>query len=169
MALEGIVGEDFAADGYRAQDVVLARFADLRYAGQAHELTVPYSTRGGTADLTAMAEAFGAEHARTYGHRAEAGAVECVALRVKGRVASDGGAVISAPRRLDGATSGTRRAYFGARHGEIETPVLTRAALAARGECLGPLIVEEYDATGIVPPGWTASVDAAANILLRRG
>jgi N-methylhydantoinase A len=73
---------DFAADGYRAEEVTLARFADLRYAGQAHELLVPY-----TADFAAMAEAFGAEHARTYGHRAEAEAVECVALRVKGRVA----------------------------------------------------------------------------------
>ena len=30
----------------------------------------------------------------------------------------------------------------------------------------GPLIVEEYDATTIVPPGWSASLDAYANIRL---
>jgi N-methylhydantoinase A/oxoprolinase/acetone carboxylase beta subunit len=31
---------------------------------------------------------------------------------------------------------------------------------------LGPLIVEEYDATTIVPPDWSARLDEHANIRL---
>jgi N-methylhydantoinase A len=161
--IERALRDDFAADGYRAEEVSLARFADLRYAGQAHELPVPYS-----ADRAAMAEAFGAEHARTYGHRAEAEAVECVALRVKGRVAKAKEEPALPPRKVSGEASKSRVAYFGPRHGQVEVPVLTRAALAAAGTHAGPLIVEEYDSTAIVPPGWTARVDAAGNIHLAR-
>jgi N-methylhydantoinase A len=162
--LERTVREDFTADGYRADDVTLARSADLRYAGQAHELSVPYA-----ADLSAMAEAFGVEHARTYGHRAEAEAVECVALRVKGRVikAKENGTT-PVPRRANGAAPATRAAYFGPRRGQIDVPVLSRAALAAAGTRAGPLIVEEYDSTVVVPPGWRARVEAAAAIHLSR-
>ncbi len=161
--IERALREDFAADGYRVESVSLARFADLRYSGQAHELPVPFS-----ADRAAMAEAFGAEHARTYGHRAEAEAVECVALRVKGRVAkAEEAPAARRPREANGAAA-SRAAYFGPRHGQVDVPVLTRAALAAAGPRTGPLIVEEYDSTAIVPPGWTARVDAAGNIHLTR-
>jgi N-methylhydantoinase A len=161
--IEREIRADLAADGYRAEEVTLARFADLRYAGQAHELLVPY-----TADHAAMAEAFGAEHARTYGHRAEAEAVECVALRVKGRVArATEDASAPSRRHADGAAADSRTAYFGPRHGQVQVPVLTRAALAA-GTRAGPLIVEEYDSTVVVPPGWRARVDAAASIHLSR-
>jgi N-methylhydantoinase A len=130
---------------------------------------VPYAATGDAPDLAAMAEAFGAEHARTYGHRAEAEAVECVALRVKGRVAkAKEEPPPSPPRKANGAAPGSRAAYFGPRHGQVEVPVLTRAALAAAGTRAGPLIVEEYDSTAVVPPGWTARVDAAGNIQLSR-
>ena len=60
-----------------------------------------------------------------------------------------------------------RRAYFGRERGWLETPVIRRADLAA-GRA-GPLIVEEYDATGLVPPGWHGTLDGAGNILLTSG
>ena len=34
--------------------------------------------------------------------------------------------------------------------------------------CHGPAIVQEYDTTVVVPPGWTAVLDAHGNILLER-
>jgi N-methylhydantoinase A len=165
--LEASVRADFAGDGHRVEDVTLARAADLRYAGQAHELSVPFAhTAAGGPDFAAMAEAFGAEHARTYGHRAEAEAVECVTLRVKGRLAARERPPTGTLR--NGAVSaGARLAYFGAA-GQVETPVLTRAALAEAGGRAGPLIVEEYDSTCVVPPGWRARLDDAANIRLER-
>lgn len=57
-----------------------------------------------------------------------------------------------------------RRAYFGA-GSESETAVLGRRDLgpAARP---GPFIIEEYDATTIVPPGATAQPDTMGNIVI---
>ena len=57
-----------------------------------------------------------------------------------------------------------RRVYFGGEHGWIETPILRRSELAERRA--GPLIVEEYDATCVVPPGGTAELDKAGSILI---
>src|SRR5690606_32033774 len=97
-----------------------------------------------------MARAFSDEHLRTYGHRADEQAVECVTLRVIARVQPE-----ETPwsKVLDAASGAareprTRAAYFGARHGLIDTPVVTRADLAQRRS--GPLIVEEYDSTVVV-------------------
>ena len=57
-----------------------------------------------------------------------------------------------------------RPAYFGRTLGWQETPVLPRSALAAPRR--GPVIIEEYDCTCLVPPGTTASLDAFGNIVI---
>jgi N-methylhydantoinase A len=46
--------------------------------------------------------------------------------------------------------------------------VIRRADLTGGGRT-GPLIVEEYDATGVVPPGWHAALDPTGTLDLRRG
>ncbi|MGH7003673.1 MAG: hydantoinase/oxoprolinase family protein, partial [Alphaproteobacteria bacterium] len=169
--LAAAIRADLEADGYEAKDVALARFADLRYAGQAHELLVPYATtKAGEADFAAMAEAFAAEHRRTYGHAAEAEAVECVALRIKGCVIAEAKAEPDAAAALRAAkktANSTRLAYFGPAAGQVSVPVISRATLGD-GERQGPLIVEEYDSTCVVPPRWSAHLDGAANIRLIR-
>jgi N-methylhydantoinase A len=61
-----------------------------------------------------------------------------------------------------------RQAYFGPEVGFLTTPVLVRPDL--RGTTLsGPLIVEEYDATIVVPPGCDASLDEWGNVDIRIG
>ena len=47
----------------------------------------------------------------------------------------------------------------------LRTRVISRSMLAA-GACEGPAIVQEYDTTVVVPPGWTAVLDEHGNILL---
>ena len=150
MATEGVAGFQ------------LERHADLRYSGQAHEITIP--TDLGAIDLQTLAAAFGDEHERTYGHQAEREEVECVALRVTARIPAD---VLPARSRLVGGRSDRRNAYFGPQAGEHEVPVVGRGDLAS-GALNGPLIVEEYDATCIVPPGWRATLDGEGNLVLDR-
>ena len=53
-------------------------------------------------------------------------------------------------------------------HGEIATPVIRRAALDATPRP-GPLLVDEYDATTLIPPGCTARLDAHGNIVISTG
>jgi len=166
--LEREVRATMAGEGYGRGEAVLERAIDLRYSEQAHELTVPF-----VADLDALALAFSAEHERTYGHAASAEAVESVALRVTARIAVediDAGAAARALERGDddgGGPRRSRRAYFGGEAGPRDTPVLSRRGLVG-GARAGPLIVEEYDATCVVPPGWRAALDASGNIELTR-
>jgi len=61
--------------------------------------------------------------------------------------------------------SSTRPAYFGPEHGLCETPVLRREHLPSE-PVRGPMIVEEYDATVVVPPGCSAARDHLGNIII---
>ena len=154
----------------RAQRARLKRSAALHYKGQSYELTVPVPDGPIDARMVAhLEEAFGAEHERTYGHRAgPEEPVELVAIQLVGSGLREGGAAgghqPGKPRR---PRRPPRRAYFGPEHGWLETPVLSRGDLAS-GRA-GPLIVEEYDATCVVPPGARAELDAAGNIVIALG
>jgi N-methylhydantoinase A len=148
-------------------NIRLSRRAAVRYVGQAFELTVPVdaedpASQGGAS----IALAFEAEHERTFGHRFPGErAVQAVAITVTGAIAT-------ADRERyagRGATPGgpgrerSRSAYFGPAHGEIATPVLERGDLSSRPRP-GPLIIEEYDATTVVPPDAAACLDDFGNI-----
>ena len=58
-----------------------------------------------------------------------------------------------------------RRAWF-VGQGWIDTPVMDRAGLAGHA-AYGPLIIQEYDATCLVPPDTRATLDDFGNILLK--
>ena len=165
--LEAQADAQLAADGFDADHRRFARSAMLHYRGQIYELEVRVGS--GPVDraaLEALAEDFGREHERTYGHRAGAGEpVELVTAQVLGRGLSDRPRV---PSRLQIAErapeAGMRRAYYGRAFGWIDTPVVARSALARGAD--GPLIIEEYDSTCLVPPGVRATLDPRGNLLL---
>jgi N-methylhydantoinase A len=155
-----------------SSDLTLRRFADLRYAGQGFELTVPAPDgRLGPAELARLAERFEMEHERTYGHRATDEPIELVNLRLVARIErgqeSAGAGHASRPLTPDTgvSTPSSRRAYFGREQGVVETPVVGRQALSADWRA-GPLIVDEYDATTVVPPDCAARLDEQGNIVL---
>jgi N-methylhydantoinase A len=58
----------------------------------------------------------------------------------------------------------TRRAYFGEGVGMVETTVLGRAEID--GTMQGPLLIDEYDSTTVVPPGARVTCDEYANIVM---
>ncbi|MBX6351677.1 MAG: hypothetical protein IRZ11_09260, partial [Clostridia bacterium] len=65
------------------------------------------------------------------------------------------------------ARKGDRPAYF-PETGFVPTPVYDRYRLAAGDRIPGPLIVEEREATTVVPPGWSLMVDGWRNLVIRR-
>ena len=161
-----------AAEGFTGTAVRIRRSADCRYEGQSFELTVPVA--GGPVEPSTLAgldEAFGREHERTYGHRAgPEEPVEIVSLRVVGQGIPDRPRVpdvLRVDRSGPGSAGGSRRVYFGPDLGWRETPIIDRGDLAtpASGR-LGPCIVEEYDATCVVPPGARATLDGHGNIVI---
>jgi N-methylhydantoinase A len=164
--------EQLAGEDFRGAAVRLARAADLRYQGQSFELTVPIDAdlTGGDA-LARIEAAFAREHERTYGHRAgPEEPVEIVSLRVLAQGLPERPRVperLRLDRERAGGEPRARRVYFGPPHEWQMVPIVGRGDLA--GGRPGPCIVEEYDATCVVPPGARAALDARDNIVIDLG
>jgi N-methylhydantoinase A len=161
--------DQLAADGFSLQQMRIRRAANMHYQGQTFELTVPVPQSPlDHQALSALAEAFGREHERTYGHRAgPEEPVEIVNVQVVGRGIPARPRVpdtLSPDRRHETGRLPARQAYFGPQVGWCETPVLRRTDLATPHQ--GPCIIEEYDATCVVPPKARARLDAYGNILI---
>jgi N-methylhydantoinase A len=157
--------DQLAAEGFTASKARIRRSASLHYHGQTYELSVPLPD--GPIDFAYLEEAFGREHEKTYGHRAGADEpVELVSIQVVGQGLREGASVPERvrPSRAEPAPPPPRPAYFGS---WIETPVMRRSDLAKPRS--GPLIVEEYDATCVIPPGAKAELDAGGNIVIELG
>jgi len=145
------------------------RQADMRYRGQAFELTV--SLPDGPLDgerLGQLAARFETEHEQRYGHRfAGAYPLEVVNLRLVGRLGE-----APAPPAIDvvaaaqAAGQSDREVYFGPAFGPpLATPIVSRAEIGLSPQP-GPLIVEEYDATTVVPPDCTIRRDGHGNLVI---
>lgn len=161
---ELLLDQDGSANG----SVSLHWLADMRYVGQGYELPVAITALPkAAADIETLTELFGQEHERTYGHRAHDEPVEFVNLRLIARVDSGKRPTIRAQGK-DREPQPDRLAYFGDIHGELSTPVITRSQLDASPR-QGPMIIEDYDATTVVPPGSKARIDADSNIRIDVG
>ncbi len=152
-----------AQDGFPPDRREATMFVLARYVGQSSEIAVPLSP-GTPADILAsLAEAFGAEHARLYGFRGPADErVEIMGLQLLARGRAERPRL---PGRIPPARLGAgslRPAWF-QDTGWATTPVIDRAGLAD-APLRGPLIVQEYDATCLVPPGAVANLDGFGNI-----
>jgi N-methylhydantoinase A len=154
-----------AADGFPVERQRLMLSALARYVGQSSELVVPVAGLNAAALLGGLAEAFGVEHQRSYGFRAGTEEpVELMGLSLVARGVAERARLPEAVAPAVAAGPRLRQAWF-AGVDWVATPVCDRAALAV-GARVGPLIVQEYDATCLVPPGVRAAVDGFGNIVL---
>ena len=169
--LEGLVqqGRDLLrAEGYEDRQQQFQRQADLSYVGQTSELTVSAPDGPITAQKQSeLGEAFEREHERTYYYRSDE-PLQLVNVRVIARGLSDEARV---PERLKVSAvastgSSTRReAYFGPDHGWRNVPVLGRADVNTTPR-KGPVLVEEYDSTVVVPPDWTVFLGRGQELVM---
>ena len=161
-------------EGFEDANQEVITQVDMKYKGQVSDLTVLMNPGKVTQQtIAALGEAYAQEHEKSFGYRTDA-PYQLVNLRVIARGHSPvsrgpGRLEIPAPSRQNGQTQ--RPGYFGASHGWIDTKVVDRTSVdrtGVDGSSGGPLIIEEYDSTTVVPPGWRASVDQWNNIILDR-
>ena len=149
-------------DGFAVTRQMFQRAASARYLGQSSEIEVALPDGDITPDT--IAALFAAEHEKTYGFRAPEGeAVELIGLSVMARGLPERPRLPERIVPFGQAVPPFRQAWF-PKEGWVETPVTDRAGLVRTVP--GPLLVQEYDATCLMPAGMVARVDGFGNIRL---
>lgn len=163
-ALERGARTELKREGFPPPAQRLLRQLDLRYRGQAYELTLPYRRDFG--------RDFHRAHQRRYGYADPARAVEVVNVRLRAV------GVTRKPVQRRGPSAGPRSpapawlkktpVYFNGRL--LQTDFYVRERLRPGNRIVGPAVIAEYSATTLLPSGWQLRVDAGENLLLdRRG
>jgi N-methylhydantoinase A len=172
--LEAKAREELAAEGMATAAARFARELDLRYTGQGYELRTPldglFTERLSAAAMQAARARFDERHAQIHGHAAKERPVEVVSYRVRVRVTVPKYEPRSEPASAQPAAAvakGKRRIHFGPTQ-SVEATLYERDKLDVGATIAGPAIVEQFDATTVIPQGWTGRVDGYGNLILER-
>ena len=147
-------------------DATLLYTADMRYRGQSFEIeTILQESWIEKGELSSIADAFHAEHARVYGHADDDAAVQVINLRL---------VIVGAapkPDMKELATSASTPEPIGAidvfYDGQVhQADLYERTSLLAGQRIEGPAVVQQDDCTTCILGGFTAEIDAFGNILL---
>src|SRR6201984_2179493 len=165
--LNGTGPRGFPEGGVDPAAITIERTADMRLVGQMHEINVPLPAGAiDESSLDVIRAAFGEVYAKRYTALYTGAAIEAISFRV--RVVGPTptldlhGAEAAAPGRAK--RKGVRQAWFG--QGFVAAAVYDRYALEPGDRIDGPAIVEEREATTVVPPGDRLTVDAHMNLRL---
>ncbi len=171
-------GRATLADASVASDAMrFVRQADLRHAGQGHEIVVELPDLDLGADgvgdevVSALRERFFETYEGIYGHAHRHLDLEITTCRLtaSGPKPSVRLEELRGGGATDDAIKGHRDAYFpdanGGDGGYVRTPLYDRTRLAPGATFEGPAIVEEVDSTAVIGPGTTVTIDAHANLV----
>jgi N-methylhydantoinase A len=152
---------------FGAREVLFERHAEMRYAGQRHNIKVPIS---GLADPAGIRQAFDRDYKRRYGHADSKAAAELQALHLSGFTRLQRPKLERLPRAATGMPPPQRRpVYFGAAGGAVEAQIFERTALAPGFKQSGPALIEEYGSNTLVWPGDSFEIGALGEIRIHCG
>ena len=140
---------------------IFKEYVDARYSGQSFELRIPYEK---SAD---MKKQFSEKHKETYGYSSN-DEIEIVNIRVKAVINTSGLnlRVSKHNHRELGAPSEYREVLI--KEVLRQIPIYSRAQLSLGTSGEGPAIIEEYDSTLVINPGWKWEVHDYGIELKRR-
>ena len=158
-------------EGFTPDQLKIDRSLDMRYEGQSYELNIPYFTetaayQQGTQELV---QEFHAAHDQRFGYARTNAPVEVVNLRLTATGETDKPPIRPLPL-VDADPSEAfnvqNRVVF---EGEaLPTDFYRREALQPGNQIAGPAIVTEFSATTVIPPNFSAVVDAYQNLILTK-
>lgn len=155
------------AERVQPDQVTISYYADVCFIGQSYSLEIGFDPA--TPALSArLYEDFLLAHDRVYGHAVRVPA-KIVALRAIHQAAgSDTIDEMRVPVASTPIELGTRKLWVSRLDQPVHARVINREALPAGFRFSGPAIVQQFDTTTLVEPGWAGIVDSAANIILTR-
>ncbi len=153
--LNGLIQENVNHNG-----IVLEKYLDMRYRGQAYEITVPFEKN--------FIESFHRLHQKSYGYCNRERTVEIVniRLRAKGRTQKPvlPKSTVFSERVASEALIDTRAVVFDGQ--KIKTDIISREKLVSGNIIEGPSLLVEYSSTTVIPPHVSGKVDEYGNILI---
>lgn len=162
--------ESVKSMGIAAQDIVLSRTADMRYVRQFHQVEseVPLGKLT-QKDVATILDNFHKRHEDLYTFSMPWRAIEFITFRLKATVPRAGFELVkiqTGTRDAAAALKRKRSCRFAGK--DVETPVYDGTKLLGGNTIKGPAIIEEATTTVVVPPSFTAEVDAYKNYILAR-
>ncbi|HEY2532250.1 MAG TPA: hydantoinase/oxoprolinase family protein [Xanthobacteraceae bacterium] len=179
-AIEGLYAEMETIGRHAVEDsavrprrVLIRRYADMRYIGQEHAVTVELDgALFERQDRTAIKQAFDAVHEQRYGTCAPKEQAELVSLRVTvvGEVTKPPKIELARGEAVTPkeALSRHKPVYF-RRPDFVDTPVYMRDRLLGGNRIIGPALIEEHASTTLIAPGDSAVIDGMGNIDIALG
>jgi N-methylhydantoinase A len=169
--LQQVARDTMQGEGVPGEGVRFEHYADVKYSYQLQELSIPFPVDTDPGDLLEkLTVLFRAAHEQAFGYNTD-DPIELVSLRLRalatvGNMKFADLAVKMAPSSNAMAPSEPREAFFGPRHGLLQTVVCRRSDITGVQD--GPLIIEEPDTTVVVPPGWSVSRDVYGSLVLAK-
>lgn len=130
---------------------------DMRYQGQAYEITLPYKK------TTNLVRLFGREHRKLYGY-SSTDSIEAVNARIRTVIPIPKAKLIKT--RLQSTRPPTPIAYrrMSLLGSWVKVPVYNREDLVTGVRSRDPCVIEEYDSTTLVGSNWNWKIDLYRNV-----
>ncbi|MCS7103328.1 MAG: hydantoinase/oxoprolinase family protein, partial [Candidatus Korarchaeum sp.] len=166
--LERKVREVFASEGFNPAEVLIERYADMRYYGQEHTVRVPVmGGKIGNAEVEELKERFHSSHDREYSFRLDSSPIEIVNFHVTGIILVKKIKLTEVPERnnsLDKAVKEERNVFLNGSFSKLK--IYDRDLLPRDKTIRGPSIVEGTTSTAIILEGQEAHVDKYGNLVI---
>ncbi|UNC92367.1 hydantoinase/oxoprolinase family protein [Candidatus Contubernalis alkaliaceticus] len=160
--------KELEREGFKYENLLFYRSADLRYPRQAYEINIPLGAEElNKKTLEQMVNEFHDIHLKAYGYNRQEEIIEIVNVRlsVVGKMHSfQHKAERLVDRDLSRASNIFRSIYYNGKY--IKTPVYNRDEMAPGGKIKGPALLEQLDSTTVITPGKTAYIDSYRNLII---
>jgi N-methylhydantoinase A len=160
---------EFASYGSERGQLRWEYFLEMRHHGQGFELLVEVDLdRLRTQGTRYLLSAFEAVHRERYGTTAPQYEVDIVTYRLVAEVASEP-QILDRLSRLDSVSSAAVEMSILTEHGVAKSgQFFARDSIPAGAKLAGPCVIEESNATTLVPSGWSASAHHSGALILEK-
>ena len=161
FALAGRGLKETVREGLKKNESRVLLSVDMRYAGQAYEINLPWDR--------SFTRRFHQLHEARFGHSDPSKEVEVVTLRVR----IEGKVRLKKPRSVSLKQGSGKQGFLGQREVYFDKrllrcPTYERERLNPGDRIHGPAVIYEFSSTVVVPPVWQARVDRYSNLDLLR-
>ena len=163
--------DEMETEGFTPNQIKVNRSLDMRYAGQSYELNIPYfaTTSASGTEIRTLIAKFHAAHDQRFGYARTDAPAEVVNLRLTAIGETDKPPIQPIPLADTDASEAQVAQTLVIFEGEaLSTDFYRREMLHPGNRISGPAIVTEFSATTVIPPDFSAVVDAYQNLILTK-